>query len=69
MHGFDMIRFSLFFGAVVVARSFSSIVAVVVADVADVVGRFRWDMYRFTSLFAVDKASSLGARVYRTARA
>ena len=49
--------FFSFFGAiVVVARSFSSIVAIVVAvDVVDVVavvvvGRFRWDMYRFALL-------------------
>ena len=46
-----------FFGVDVVARSFSSIVAVVVAVVGGilpvvvvVVGCFRWDMYMFTSL-------------------
>ena len=46
-------RFFGFFGAVVIARSFSLIVAFVVAvDVVNVVvSRFRWDMYRFTWLY------------------
>ena len=56
LHGFNTV-FS-FFGAVVVGRSFSSIVAVVVTVdvVADVVSRFRWDTCGFTSLVGDGKS-------------
>ena len=61
--------FFRFFGAVVVARSFSSIVAVAIAVdvvVADVVGRFRWGVYRFTSLTSAGSSRSVDCETGNT---